>query len=66
MNAARYPDEASGKKVSLASTSQRKVPCGCRSGTIATDYCTALQLQRPTMDIPENWEKLRKFLESTD
>lgn len=65
-HASQFPDEASGKKVSSAEVSKRKVPLVAMPESISTEYCTALQLQRPTMDIPENREKLRKYLEATD
>ena len=65
-HASQFPDEASGKKVSSALKSKRKVPLALLPQTISHDYCTALQLRRPTMDIPVNRAKLKKFLESAD
>lgn len=65
-HASQFPDEAAGKKASSAPAAARRVPLAPLSASISTEYCTALKLQRPTMDIRENREKLKAFLESDD
>lgn len=65
-HASQFPDEASGKKVSSALALTRQVPLAPLPATIAGEYCTALRLQRPTLDIPGNREKLEALLKSTD
>lgn len=65
-HASQFPDEASGKKVSSALALKRRVPLAPLPETISTEFCTALQLQRPTMDIPANRARLKQFLESAD
>lgn len=62
IHVSRFPDEASGEKVSTASTLQRRVPLAPLPGSITGEYCTDLALERPTLDIPENAERLRQLL----
>lgn len=58
----QFPDEISDKKVSTASPEAREVPLARLPTSISGNYCTDLALKRPTMDIPENRERLRKLL----
>lgn len=62
----QFPDEISGKKVSTASPEAREVPLARLPTSISGNYCTDLALRRPTMDIPENRERLRKLLASPE
>jgi LmbE family N-acetylglucosaminyl deacetylase len=56
-HASQYPDEASGKTVHNPPAAFRKVPLAPLPVSIEADYCTALQLDRPTLDIPGNRER---------
>lgn len=63
-HSSQFPDEASGKKVATAPASARFVPLARLTDRVSGEYCTALALKRPTLDLPENQERLRKFLSS--
>jgi len=58
----QFPDEASGEKRSTASALQRQVPVAPLPAFLTGEYCTSLVLDRPTLDIPENAERLRQLL----
>lgn len=61
-HASQFPKEASGEKLSTASDPQRYVPLAPLPASISSEYCTDLHLERPTLDIPGNRERLEQML----
>lgn len=61
-HASQFVEEASGAKVLRPAAAQRRVPIAALPDSLEADYCTALALDRPTLDIPENAERLQRML----
>ena len=54
IHATQMPDEASGKVVPNPPRDWRRVPLHRLDDSVAGDFCTGLNLDRPTLDFPEN------------
>ncbi|MEO8454781.1 MAG: PIG-L family deacetylase [Sphingomicrobium sp.] len=54
LHKSQFPDEASGKTKSSAPSDAKRVPLAPLTSYQSADYCSALHLDRPTLDIPEN------------
>jgi LmbE family N-acetylglucosaminyl deacetylase len=61
-HASQFVTVASGEKVLDPEQAYRRTPLAPLPASVDADYCTALRLERPTLDIPENRARLERLL----